>query len=334
MPRKKSKDIFTRIECLYGPIPDCLKEILRNCGFDNSLVVELIDENAIKDMELYMQECGKEIINALNCCNSDKYKGQNVFVFTPGHRRTILAIAEKAREFNQTAVQQHFEINETAIAPELTAIENILSPALSARTQELQRIEPHVQGDSESSRSYGMINADSCQLSHANKNPTVSVSLPVAEKELKSMLILKLTAALKSKFNDIEDTITINGTHVAAMNIHTINQNSNGSCKCICPVCGSSVQASCNNGRWKISNVVRHITNHFDLKKIIVKDKMTARSHDENSINRSEGNSATDDSGNNVNTYKNSENMGKENETLNQKRLDILREFDPLISSL
>lgn len=335
MPRKMSKDIFTRIECLYGPIPKCLKEILRNCGFDNALVVELIDEHAIKDIESYMQECGKEIINALNCCNSDKYKGQNVFVFTPGHKRTILAIADKARELNQATVHQNFDKNKTAIAPEPTEMEFQLSSASSDRAQESLMAEPDVQATRESLISSGKINAISCQTGQFHENPTASVNSPsVAEKELKSMLILKLQAALKPKLNDIEDVFKIDETHLAAMNIQTINQNSNGSCKCVCPFCGSSIQASCSNGRWKISNVVRHITNHFDVKKPILNDKMTARSHDQYSKNGSEESSATDGAGNHANTYENSEKMGGETDVVNQKHLDILREFDPLISTL
>lgn len=327
----KSKDIFTRIECLYGPISNCLKEILRNCGFDNALVVELIDEHAIKDMESFMQENGKGIIDTLNCCNSDKYKGQDVFVFTPGHKRTILAIAEKAREFNQTAVQQHSDKNETAIAPDLTGMEHQLTSTSSDQSQESPPIEPDVQAASGCSRSSEKISATSRQLAHANENPVSTNPSSEAAKELKSMLILKLQAALKPKLNDIEDVFKIDETHVAAMNITTINQNSNGSCKCMCPFCGSSVQASCNNGRWKISNVVRHIVNHFDSKKPIVNGKMTAP-HVGNSRKESEENSATDDSG--AKNYRFSENVNVETDELNQNHLDILKEFDPLTSLL
>lgn len=64
MPKKKGKDIFARIERVYGQIPKCLVVILRSCGFDNALAVEFIDEKAIEEIESHMQESGKVIIAA------------------------------------------------------------------------------------------------------------------------------------------------------------------------------------------------------------------------------------------------------------------------------
>lgn len=104
MPKKKEKNVFQQIEAIYGPIPTCLKEILKNTGFDNSLSIELLDEDAIKDIELYMLENGGDIINALQCCNSSMYKNQiakKQFELAPGHKYTILGIAKKVREINR-----------------------------------------------------------------------------------------------------------------------------------------------------------------------------------------------------------------------------------------
>lgn len=245
MPKIQNTDIFARIECIYGPIPKCLKTILCNCGFDNALALELIDENAIKDMESYMQECGQQIINDLNCCNADKYKGQSEFIFTPGHKRTIIGIAEKARELNQASISHHSNKNvkKSVIVAELTEIEQQFSTASNDQTDEIPissvTLEPA-----------GEVIAVSSQL---GQNFAVSMDLP-DEEGLKSSIMNKLKATIKKKLNGCDIPFTIDESNVVALKIETMNKKVSGSCKCVCPYCGNAVQATCKNARWKISN--------------------------------------------------------------------------------
>lgn len=296
MPRRtvKNTDVFTRMECMYGSIPQCLKTILCHCGFDNALALELIDENAIIDMESFMQEFGKEIINDLNCCNADKYKGQNQFIFTPGHKRTIIGIAEKARELNHAAVSQHSSKNvaELVIVPEPTGAEHQLTTASNDPTEDMSTA--------------GVTSMNSAR-----------------EDELKSSILNKLKTTIKTKLNSCESAFAIDESNVVALNIQKKNKSLSGSCKCVCPCCGNAVQATCNNGKWKISNIIRHITGHFDLQKnanlTVDNPKKT-----ENGI---EKNNTTDDAGNNAKTKESSKNGSEEVDAV--KQLEILREFDP-----
>lgn len=324
-----------RIECLYGPIPECLKIILRDCGFDNALALELIDENAIKDMESYIQENGKEIIDGLNCCNSDKYKQQNVFGFTPGHKRTIVAISRKARELNETAVDSLSTRKESrsAIVPE--PIDHQLSSSATDQAQAAQ-----IASDNLSSSGENI--AISCQIRQGNGNLIISASSN-EEQQLKSLLVKKLEAVIKPKLSGSE-TFQINESHLVGMEIRTMNKKSNGSCKCVCPYCGTTVQSNCKDGKWSISNVTRHITSHLDFKKnwsevstnipniveIIEYDKFSVRSQDKNSENGCDENSATDINENIVIVVENTDRANKLTEVMKQKQLDILKEFDPL----
>lgn len=251
MPIVKNTDIFTRIECMYGPIPQCLKTILCNCGFDNALALELIDENAIKDMESYMQECGQQIINDLNCCNADKYKGQSEFIFTPGHRRTIIGIAEKARELNQAAISHHSNKNVTkpVIVAEPTEVEQQFRTASNDHADDIPISNVTIE-----------VIAVSSQL---GQNSAISVD-SAGEEGLKSSVINKLKTTFKKKLNGCEIPFTVDESNVVALNIQIMNKKVNDSCKCVCPYCGNAVQATCKNAKWKISNIIRYIAGHLD----------------------------------------------------------------------
>lgn len=297
MPKKKEIDIFKRIENVYGPIPKCIKEILRKSGFDNALVIALIDEEAIKDIESYIQENGKDIINGLDCCNSDKYKQLDVFLFMPGHRLTVLAIAQKVRELNQTAVENVMELNKV---PEIADNQHQLSCASTERAQSENTV---------------------IEVSRQSKEVVDNVANgneinACVEDELKSLLITRLEAAIKSKFNDSQTAFKIDVTRVIAMNIQMIKNKPNGSTKCVCPYCETPIQAKCHNGKWRISNIVRHIEKH--IQDIMPVDK----TKNDETIARAE---------NIALSIVHDEDPKKGNEEDGQE--DILREFDPLFSS-
>lgn len=62
----------------------------------------------------------------MKCCSSERYKSQETFVFTPGHSRTIFAIAEKVRKMNEAAVQP------IAVVADVNSGSNELPPSPSA----------------------------------------------------------------------------------------------------------------------------------------------------------------------------------------------------------
>lgn len=247
MPKKKGKNIFARIEKVYGQIPKCLVVILRSCGFDNALAVEFIDEKAIEEIEAHMRESGKVIIQGLDCCSCDTYKEQTLFEFTPGHKRTILAIAQKTRELNQATLS-----NDSS----RIGTEPINGPEVAA-------IQHHTTTESTDQADVDSLIA-SKNVEPANQNHVASVSTMV-EEELKSSLIAKLQTSIRSKLSGNKTKFEINNSHVIAMSIQTVNNASSGSSKCVCPYCQVRVTATCKNGKWKISNVVRHISSHFTV---------------------------------------------------------------------
>lgn len=247
MPKKKGKDIFGRIEKVYGQIPKCLVVILRSCGFDNALAVEFIDGMAIEEIESHMRDSGKVIIEGLDCCSCDKYKEQTLFEFTPGHKRTILAIAQKTREINQATLSQHSSRNKT----------EPINASDVAVTQHHTTAESTDQADVDSLIA-------SKDVDSANQNHVASVN-PTVEEKLKSSLISKLQTSIRSKLSGSKTKFEIDNSHVIAMRIQTVNNSSSGSSKCVCPYCQARVTATCKNGKWKISNVVRHISSHFTV---------------------------------------------------------------------
>lgn len=235
-----------RIENVYGPVPKCIKEILRKSGFDNALVIALIDEKAIGDIESYMQENGEGIINSLDCCNSDNYKQMDVFLFMPGHKLTILAIAQKVRELNQAAAENVIKQNKV-----VETAGNL--PQLSSTLTEREQTENTATEVQRPKEVIEMV---------ANGNPTHSRRL--VEENLKSLLIVRLEAAINSKLNDSDATFKIDETRVIAMKIEMTNSQPNGSSKCRCPYCETPIEAKCINGNWRISNIVRHIEKHIN----------------------------------------------------------------------
>lgn len=323
MPKKKGRDIFAYIEKVYGQIPKCLVVILRSCGFDNTLAVEFIDEKAIEEIELHMRESGKEIIEGLDCCSSDTYKEQNLFVFTPGHKRTLLAIAQKTRELNQAALSQRSSQRKT---------EPINAPD-AAVTQH------HKTAGSTDQADVNDLIA-SKDVESASQNHFAAVSLTVEEK-LKSSLITKLHTSIRSKLIGNKTKFEIDNSHVIAMSIQTVNNSSSGSSKCVCPYCQVQVTATCKNGNWKISNVVRHISSHFtviinvsDENELIAEVETVAPGTTQVTNNRYD---VTD--GDKLNAKVNTDAPCPTHVTNNcneeidaAKQLEILKEFDPFSS--
>lgn len=290
MPKKKEKDIFQKIEAVYGSIPTCLKTILRNSGFDNGLSLALLNENAIRDIESYIQENGENIINTLQCCNSDNYKSQiakNEFKFAPGHKYTILAIADKTREMNLTENWSSKENRKVAvIAPVI-----IDSPSTSVDRSENEQIS----------------NENWSQMSDS-----IAVSMDVIpEKALKLQLLNKLKEAMKKTPNVNQVELPMDESSVIELEIQMVCNKPNGSGKCVCCHCGKSIQATCVNGNWRAHNVIRHLRKHLSQEigvANITDDETRCQPWNEGQVE---------------------ETMNRNEETDKAANLDVLKEFDP-----
>lgn len=247
-----------------------MKEILRNSGFDNGLSIGLLDEKAIKDIESYIQENGESIINTLQCCSSDLYKNliaKKAFAFTPGHKYTILAIAGKAREMRQIE-------NENS---RKNLKEHVIVPAIVESSSTSVDLSENEQLSNENSIQVG---------------GNITVTMNVNTERLKLLLINKLKEAMGKTPNVSKAELRIDESIVTELEIQMICNKANGSGKCICSCCGSFIQATCVNGKWRAQNIIRHFRNHFGQKNAapsnvakITHDVTRSPSHIENSAN-------------------------------------------------
>lgn len=80
-------------------IPNCIKTILFNSGYDTSLAIASINEGCVVEIENYINANGNfiEIVKDLQCCHSELYKDgvrRKTFRFLPGLKNLIIKIAE------------------------------------------------------------------------------------------------------------------------------------------------------------------------------------------------------------------------------------------------
>lgn len=86
---------WSKVEKIIGDvIPNCVKTILTSCGYDTMMALKNISVNSATQIEIHINEQRKttDIIQKLDCCNSETYKKQNVFKLLPGHRDFILSL--------------------------------------------------------------------------------------------------------------------------------------------------------------------------------------------------------------------------------------------------
>lgn len=79
-------------------MPDCIRKILFESGFDTEISIENLNENVLCDVEKYANVHLHEVINNLKCCHSDIYKNDiriGQFKFPPGHRIFILNLPKQ-----------------------------------------------------------------------------------------------------------------------------------------------------------------------------------------------------------------------------------------------
>lgn len=93
-------------------LPICLRKILVFSAYDSENSLRLLDEVKISEIERYISECGRSVIDELDCCHSEKYKNQTTFRFLPGHRSILLNLSKHAHEFFEISVDQKYRLNE------------------------------------------------------------------------------------------------------------------------------------------------------------------------------------------------------------------------------
>lgn len=74
-------------------LPPCVKKILIFSAYDCESSLRLLNEEKIVELEKYISEFGRSIIDELDCCHSINYKNQKTFKFLPGHRSLLICLA-------------------------------------------------------------------------------------------------------------------------------------------------------------------------------------------------------------------------------------------------
>lgn len=96
---EQNEDIFAALEkCNSTQFSSCVKAILKYAAYDTASSCMLLNDRTVPDVEQYIAENGRNIIENLTCCNSTTYQSQQNFRFLPGHKTTILAIPTQIRE--------------------------------------------------------------------------------------------------------------------------------------------------------------------------------------------------------------------------------------------
>lgn len=102
MSKLLENSFWSKIESFMDEkLPPCVKKILSETGYDNS--VSLADMQPI-EINYIEESLNKEfhfIIENLECCHSTTYKNQQTFRFLPGHRKLILRLSNVLLEMNE-----------------------------------------------------------------------------------------------------------------------------------------------------------------------------------------------------------------------------------------
>lgn len=107
----------------------CLKNILINCGYDNTASLKCIIPDHLLEIDEYVDQ-NRHVISSLNCAHSKIYEAQGKFRLLPGHRSYILKWIQTQNE--TTDITKH----QSQVDKNLIRIDN---PAFSPIMMELIR---------------------------------------------------------------------------------------------------------------------------------------------------------------------------------------------------
>lgn len=108
---KSKNDFWHSFETFIGmDIPNLLIEILSASGYDNALSVAEIN---IEEILIIENDVNKRLQYLLK--DSDYYSNCDVFAFLPGHRKLLLLLAEKAKNFNPNKNKNEWDLSNASV---------------------------------------------------------------------------------------------------------------------------------------------------------------------------------------------------------------------------
>lgn len=107
---------------LGASIPEILVKILISAGFDNALSIADLSDSDINIIQNHAQQNLKELIS-----QSTVYRNTEQFVFLPGHKKTLISLSVKAKEFiEQKKVHEQVQQMELLDVDEIEILKNKL----------------------------------------------------------------------------------------------------------------------------------------------------------------------------------------------------------------
>lgn len=98
-----NENIFQELEKVLKETIDVdIKKILLECGFDCKLAVSSLDKEGIKEIEQYANE-DRSVLK------DTSYENMKTFVFKPGHKLSILQLANEAKNILKAKVDGRME---------------------------------------------------------------------------------------------------------------------------------------------------------------------------------------------------------------------------------
>lgn len=90
------KDFWQQYEKKFGEkLPQCVVKLLSECGYNLMSTINDIRAEHIDDIEMFIEQNFRGVIDGLNCCNASTYQNQNQFKFLPAYRNLILGLPAK-----------------------------------------------------------------------------------------------------------------------------------------------------------------------------------------------------------------------------------------------
>lgn len=93
-------------------IPEFIKNLLQSTGFDSLSQLMLITEEAIHDIETYVQLNKDEVINDFSGKYSETYKQQTTFKLLPAHRNLLRRLPKYTEELIESRAKSKINFND------------------------------------------------------------------------------------------------------------------------------------------------------------------------------------------------------------------------------
>lgn len=286
MFKKRDKDFWQQFEeKINDKIPPCMVDILRENGYNSYISVSEINSECIAEMEEYIKDNLTDLITNFNCCNGETYRNQTSFRFLPGHRRLLLALAQKAnivkdekknkkRPKTPVPSKEHFSlpkstassstsmsVNQPSTSYHNNVMENnnlssqhqLNTLKSSIETNEVDETESH--SSSPTANLLSSENVEETYQGEENGPNDEWIQTKLDE------LVAKLSAAAKK--NNIECMTVLNSNSIS--NVAAVVEPDNSmklSCYVECPMCGKMLVCKTKKNHWQASNTMKHFKSH------------------------------------------------------------------------